>query len=81
MALNDPNIQKKQCLFEAPTLLRTSATSAGSKRVVQIAKTPGPRQMNFNLNSDPDSQYTRKIKNFFEFIFKVNYSNNIYVSV
>lgn len=37
--------------------------------------------MAFSLNQDSDSLYMKKLKSFLEFIFKVNYSNNIYVSL
>ena len=37
--------------------------------------------MAFSLSNDADGQYGRKLKNFFDFIFKVNFSNNIYVSL
>ena len=32
-------------------------------------------------NSDYDCSYLRKLKNYFDFLFKVNFSNNIYVDM
>jgi hypothetical protein len=46
---------------------------------VQIAKPSVPRGMCFQLSGDGDSQYMKKLKNFLDFLFKVNFSNNIYV--
>lgn len=37
--------------------------------------------MAFSLSSDADGQYNRKLKNFFDFIFKINFGNNIYISL
>ena len=37
--------------------------------------------MAFSLSNDGDGQYCRKLKNLFDFLFKVNFSNNIYVSL
>ena len=37
--------------------------------------------MAFSLSNDGDGQYGRKLKNLFDFLFKVNFSNNIYVSL
>ena len=37
--------------------------------------------MTFQLNSDGDLNYHRKIKSYLDFLFKVNFSNNIYVNL
>jgi hypothetical protein len=38
--------------------------------------------MCFNTNNrDYDSNYLKKLKNYFDFLFKVNFSNNIYVDL
>lgn len=37
--------------------------------------------MTFQLNSDGDLNYQRKIKSYLDFLFKVNFSNNIYVNL
>ena len=79
MALNDPNTQKRQSTLDVP-ICRTSFSSA-AKRTVQICKPNQVKSMAFNLSSDNDGQYWRKLKNFFDFLFKVNYSNNIYISL
>lgn len=57
---------------------RSISTSVG-KRIVQIAKPSAPRGMCFQLSGDGDSQYMKKLKNFLDFLFKINFSNNIYV--
>lgn len=77
MSLNEPQVQKKP-LFEAPVVRHTS-TSVG-KRVLAISKNSSQaRAMCFQLSGDSDGQYTRKLKNFLDFLFKINYSNNIYI--
>lgn len=35
--------------------------------------------MAFSMNSDIDGLYMKKLKSFLDFLFKVNYSNKIYV--
>lgn len=35
--------------------------------------------MCFQVSGDGDNQYMKKLKNFLDFLFKVNFSNNIYV--
>ena len=37
--------------------------------------------MAFSMNSDPDGLYMKKLKSFLDFIFKINYSNQIYISL
>ena len=36
--------------------------------------------MKFTKNSS-DEQYNKKVKQYLDFLFKINYSNNIYVSL
>lgn len=81
MALNEPNQQQRrqQNLFEAP--IYRHSVSGGHRRIVQISKPTNSKSMMFNLNRENDGQYARKLKNFFDFLFKVNYANNIYVSL
>ena len=68
---------KKQSLFEVP-LGRTSF-SACTKRRVNISKPSNTKPMSFHLNDDNDGQYSKKLKSFFDFLFKINFSNGIYV--
>ncbi len=35
--------------------------------------------MSFNLNNDMDSMYMKKMKIHLDFLFKVNYSNKIFI--
>ena len=79
MALNDPNRERRQTLFEPP--LSRNSFSAYNKRTVNISKSTHNKPMAFHLSGDNDGQYCRKLKNFFDFLFKVNFSNNIYVSL
>ena len=37
--------------------------------------------MAFSMNSDPDGDYMKKLKSLLDFIFKINYSNKIYISL
>jgi len=74
MALNDPPVNKKP-LFEAPNYRISS--SVGKR--VQISKPSQQRTMSFQLNGEYDSQYMKRLKNFLDFLFKINFSNNIYV--
>jgi hypothetical protein len=37
--------------------------------------------MAFSLNPDSDGLYMKKLKSFLDFIFKINYSNKIYVNL
>lgn len=37
--------------------------------------------MAFSINSDSDGLYMKKLKSFLDFIFKINYSNKIYISL
>lgn len=76
MALKD-SPQKKQGLFEAPAQRNT--ISSISRRSISIGKPSQSKAMAFSLSSDGDGQYWRKLKNFIDFLFKINYSNNIYV--
>ena len=37
--------------------------------------------MAFSSNTDSDALYMKKLKSFLDFIFKVNYSNKIYINL
>ena len=37
--------------------------------------------MSFQMSKEYDGQYLKKIKGFLDFLFKINFSNNIYVSL
>ena len=78
MALNEPAPNsKKPSPYETPTQRLNSSPG----RKVQISRPVLQKTMSFHLNGDGDSQYMRKLKSFLDFLFKVNYSNNIYVSL
>lgn len=52
-----------------------------SRKTSNISKVLHKRAMTFQLNSDGDLNYHRKIKSYLDFLFKVNFSNNIYVNL
>ena len=79
MALNDPQ-PKREPLFDVP--LGRSSFSANTRRRINISKPlTSSKPMSFHLSEDNDGQYCRKLKNFFDFLFKINYANNIYVNL
>ena len=79
MALNDHQ-PKKEPLFDVP--LGRSSLSANTRRRINISKpSTCSKPMSFHLSDDNDGQYSKKLKNFFDFLFKVNYSSNIYVNL
>jgi len=80
MNLNDPSPSKKSTLFEPPAC-RASFSAYNNRRTINICRTSPTKNMAFSLNNDGDGQYGRKLKHFFDFLFKVNFSNNIYVSL
>jgi hypothetical protein len=80
MNLNDPNQYKKSTLFEPPAC-RASLSACNNRRTISISRASPTKNMGFSLSNDGDGQYGRKLKNFFDFLFKVNFSNNIYVSL
>ena len=56
-------------------------SSSHTRRRVCINKVNSQKFMAFSMNSDPDALYMKKLKSFLDFIFKINYSNKIYVSL
>ena len=57
----------------------TAKTS--SRRILAVPKPSYTRTMSFHLAGDLDSTYSKKLKSFLDFIFKINYSNGIYVDL
>ena len=60
-----------------------SNTESITKSVSKVNKPSNVKKsMCFTTNnSDYDCSYLRKLKNYFDFLFKVNFSNNIYVDM
>ena len=56
-------------------------SSSSTRRKVSINRANSQKFMAFSMNSDPDALYMKKLKSFLDFMFKVNYSNQIYVSL
>lgn len=57
------------------------AKSITSRKTSNVSKTLHKKTMTFQLNNDGDLNYHRKIKSYLDFLFKVNFSNNIYVNL
>ncbi len=68
--------QNNKSLFTPPAV--RSSSSQISRRKIEITR-PNNKFMSFNCNEDYDGMYMKKLKSFLDFLFKVNYSNNIYV--
>jgi len=61
---------------------RQSASQTRSgRRVVAIGKKCISRSMSFHLSGDADTTYPKKLKSFLDFLFKINYSNGLYVDL
>lgn len=56
-------------------------SSNSNRRKVSITRANSQKFMAFSMSSDPDALYMKKLKAFLDFIFKVNYSNQIYISL
>jgi hypothetical protein len=55
--------------------------SITSRKTSNITKALHKKTMTFQLNNDGDLNYHRKIKSYLDFLFKVNFTNNIYVNL
>lgn len=58
-----------------------AASSNSYRRKVSIGRINSQKFMAFSSNADSDALYMKKLKSFLDFIFKVNYSNKIYISL
>lgn len=54
---------------------------SNSRKKVSINRAIPQKFMSFSMSPDSDSLYMKKLKSFLDFIFKVNYSNKIYISL
>lgn len=68
----------KRSLF-TPPMHRAMSCKVNNR--VQIEKPSSKRFMPFASSNDYDGQYMRRIKLYFDFLFKINYSNRIYVQL
>lgn len=62
-------------MVESSILQRNHMESSKSRRIVSVQRSSFQRSMSFNLSGELDGTYPKKIKNYLEFLFKVNYSN------
>jgi hypothetical protein len=79
LAIEQQPQNHKKLLFEAPVYREKSITTSQSSRKIQISRPGTPKFLVFHLNSDHDNQYMKKLKSFLDFLYKINFSNNIYV--
>lgn len=69
-------------LAQTTCFQQTRVHSSNSyRRKISINRANFQKFMAFSLNPDSDSLYMKKLKSFLDFIFKVNYSNKIYVNL
>lgn len=54
-------------------------TSSTSRKKIKIPNINNTKMMSFNLYTDPDNLYMKKLKLYMDFCFKVNFSNRIYI--
>ena len=73
-----PIVKKKNTLI-ASKFLPDKYSSLPPRRSVELSKYGEKRYIVFNTTSDPDRKDVKKVKHFLHFLFKVNYSNRIYV--
>lgn len=73
----DPHKRGEKVFLRQSTIQSRSS----SRRVVAVVRNNMARSMSFHLAGDYDSTYPKKLKSFLDFIFKVNYSNGIYVDL
>lgn len=56
-----------------------AASSGTYRRKISIGRVNTQKFMAFSMSSDIDGLYMKKLKSFLDFLFKINYSNKIYV--
>lgn len=78
-----PLTKRQSLIFAQPLNLQHPRTASASscRRKVSIGRVNSQKFMAFSLNSDSDGLYIKKLKSFLDFIFKINYSNKIYVNL
>ena len=72
------SVPRKQSIF-TPSLTERKAVST-SRRVI-LSRAGSQRTMKFQSNEDSDTSYMKRLKGYLDFLFKMNYSNSIYVSL
>lgn len=84
LPISELPLTKRQSLIYSQsnsTHHQRASSSNSYRRKVSISRVNSQKFMAFSLNQDSDGLYMKKLKSFLDFIFKVNYSNNIYVSL
>jgi hypothetical protein len=56
-------------------------SSTISRRAIKLNKPANINNINLHLGNERDSIYAKKLKSYIDFLFKVNYSNSIYVDL
>lgn len=59
--------------------LQKTSTMSISRKKIKIPNINNTKIMSFNLHTDPDNLYMKKLKLYMDFCFKVNFSNRIYI--
>ena len=78
----NPAFKKQSLVIPSATMtLERVLSSSSSRRKVSINRVNTQKIMAFSMNSDPDALYMKKLKSFLDFLFKINYSNKIYISL
>lgn len=77
-----PLTKRQSLIYSQPSSFpQRVVSSSSSRRKVRINRVSSQKFMAFSLNPDSDGLYMKKLKSFLDFLFKVNYSNNIYVNL
>jgi hypothetical protein len=75
------NTLERDILEPSPAKNSHATATTSTRRVLALARPPITRSMSFSLSGDADSTYQKKLKSYLDFLFKINYSNNLYVEL
>jgi hypothetical protein len=78
--LNEPIPLRKPLIIDANNSL-PPPKAATNRKNASVSKTLHKKTMTFQMNNDGDMNYSKKIKSYLDFLFKVNFSNSIYVNL
>lgn len=81
MELNQHQQNNKKNAFEIPVSKNNYVNSSSNNKKVGRVVTTNHRSMSFQLGKEYDGQYLKKLKSYLDFLFKINFSNHIYVSL
>lgn len=81
-SLNPLTEQESPASPASPPMTKHNSTqSKATRRVISVAKPSFSRSMSFHLSGDQDTIYVKKLKSLLDFIFKLNFSNRLYVDL